>query len=209
MDNSSNQVIGADAGGGAQFNKSSFKADYARCDFDVTHTGNLSMVYDLPRVSHLTGAAGKLVNGWTYTAIFAVRSGQPFSILSGRDNSRTGPPNNDLADQIAADTSRPASADQVQRFFNTSIFMANAIGTYGNMRRNAMTGPGFVGFDMGVVKATARLERVGLQFRFEAFNILNHANFNNPVNTLTNVNFGKLTSAQDPRVLQFALKLAF
>ena len=72
-----------------------------------------------------------------------------------------------------------------------------------------MTGPGFVGFDMGVVKATPITERVGLQFRFEAFNILNHANFNNPVNTLTNVNFGKLTSAQDPRVLQFALKLAF
>ena len=209
MDNSSNQVIGADAGGGAQFHKFNLKDDYARCDFDVTHAANVSMVYEFPRVRSLSGAAGRVVNGWSFNMIVGARSGQPFNVLSGRDNSLTGAPNNDLADQTAPSATRPAGVDKVQQWFNTSVFAVNKIGTFGNTQRNTLNGPGFVGFDVGVSKTTRLTERAGLQFRFEGFNLFNHPNFNNPVGTVTNVNFGKITSALDPRVLQFALRLTF
>ena len=97
----------------------------------------------------------------------------------------------------------------MQQFFNTAAFTVNKLGTFGSSQRNTLVGPGFFDLDIGIVKLTRITERVGLQFRFEGFNIFNHPNFGNPVNTVTNVNFGKLTSAQDPRVLQFALKLIF
>lgn len=60
-----------------------------------------------------------------------------------------------------------------------------------------------------MLKDTKIAERALVQFRFEGFNIFNHANFNNPVNTVTNANFGKILGAGDPRILQLALKLFF
>lgn len=209
MDNTTSQVLGADAGGGSQIHKFNVDEDYAKCDFDVTHVLNGSVVYDLPQMQSLKGPASKFVNGWTFTTIMSAYSGQPFSVVSGRDNSLTGQPNNDLADQVKANASRPSGVDSLQQWFDTSAYTVNAIGTFGSSGRNGLVGPGHLNFDMGLVKLIPFTERLGLQFRFEAFNIFNHASFNNPVGTVTNVNFGKITSANDPRVLQFALKLAF
>jgi hypothetical protein len=217
MDNTSAQTIGADAGGGGEINKFNLDADYARCDFDVTHTVNASTIYDFPAMKKTSGFAGKLANGWSLTGIFTARSGFPFTVYSGRDNSLTGAPLNDTADQINPNSSRPPGANPIQQFFNTAAFTQNAINTFGDSHRNALTGPGAWDFDMGVLKVTRLTERFGLHFRFEAFNIFNHPNLGAntqtgspiPVNTVTNVNFGKITAASDPRVLQFALKLVF
>jgi hypothetical protein len=130
-------------------------------------------------------------------------------VSSGRDNSLTGVPNNDLADQLAPNSGRPSGANPLQEWFNAPVFVVNALGTFGNSGRNALYGPHFVNLDFGLVKRTRLTEKLGLEFRFEAFNIFNHPNFGVPIGTVTNPNFGKLLSASDPRVLQFALKLAF
>ena len=151
----------------------------------------------------------RLLNGWSFSMILMARTGMPFNVLSGRDNSLTGAPNNDLADQLIANAQRASGADKLQQWFNTAAFTTNAINTFGNTQRNTLYGPGAANLDIALMKTTRITERAGLQFRFEGFNIFNHANFNNPVATVTNVNFGKITSAQDPRVLQVALKLAF
>jgi hypothetical protein len=221
MDNSSDQVLGADAGGGGEFHKTTYRADYARCDFDLTDAANVSLVYDLPKAASLHGPVGKVINGWSFTTIFTERSGLPFSVLSGRDNSLTGAPLNDLADQIRPDANRPSGVNKVHEYFDTSAFTVNAIGTFGNTQRNTLIGPGAADFDIGLIKQTPITERLGLQFRAEAFNVFNHSNFANPVNTVTAVNFGKITSTVasggasgtasvgDPRVLQFALKFSF
>ena len=209
MDNASAQVQGADAGGGSQYHKFNLHADYAPCDFDVTQTANLSLVYDLPRFDSLSGAAGRMLNGWRFTSIVAAQSGLPFNVLSGRDNSFSGTPFNDFADQLGPNSSRPAGANPLQQWFNTAIFVENTVGTFGTAQRNSLRGPRLWNMDIGLLKDTKIREQIGLQFRFEGFNILNHANFNNPVGTVTNANFGKILNAGDPRVLQFALKLAF
>jgi hypothetical protein len=193
-------------------NKLDPSKDYARCDFDVTHLMNASVVYAFPRTS-LRGIAARIVNDWTLTSIVQVRSGSPFSVMSGRQNSLSGPTTNsgvnDLADQITADTSRPAGADQLQQWFNTAAYTPNALGSYGNSGRNSLTGPGLLTWDFGLLKDLSLTEAIRLQLRCEAFNVLNHANFGNPVANLSNANFGRVLTSDDPRVIQLAMRLSF
>jgi hypothetical protein len=116
---------------------------------------------------------------------------------------------NDLADQITADTSRRAGADQLQQWFNTAAYTPNALGSYGNSGRNALTGPGLWTWDFGLLKDLSLTEAIRLQLRCEAFNVLNHANFGNPVANLSNANFGRVLTSDDPRVIQVAMRLSF
>ena len=99
------------------------------------------------------------------------------------------------------------------RYFNTAAFARNALYTYGNLGRNTMVGPRVSGVDFGALKhfelATPRDHAINLQFRFEAFNLLNHASFGLPNSTLGNAAFGQISSASASRKLQFGLKLLF
>ena len=87
--------------------------------------------------------------------------------------------------------------------------MNNSPGTYGNAGRDAFRGPGLLSFDAAVSRIFALKERLKLEARAEAFNAINHVNLNNPTTALNSSNFGKITSAADPRILQFAMKLRF
>ena len=78
--------------------------------------------------------------------------------------------------------------------------------------RRFFPGPGILNSDMALLKTTAITERTQLQFRAEAFNVFNHAQFNNPSGNVGNTGiggFGYVTSARDPRIMQVALKLLF
>ncbi|MGH9653486.1 MAG: hypothetical protein ACRD6B_08480, partial [Bryobacteraceae bacterium] len=150
---------------------------------------------------------------WQLSSIVTIESGGPFSVRSGVDNSRSGPTTNsgtnDLADQITADSSQPAGVNFMEKYFNTAAYVPNALGTFGDSGRNSLTDPGSWVWNFGLLKDIPITERVRTQFRFSAFNFLNHANFGGPVVTLTNRNFGRILSADSPRVIQFALKLMF
>ncbi len=208
MDNNSDTF-----GGVSVINKFNPNLDYARCDFDRTQLANISVVYALPHVASLHGWTGKVVNGWQLSSIVTIESGGPFSVRSGVDNSRSGPTTNsgtnDLADQITADSSQPAGVNFMEKYFNTAAYVPNALGTFGDSGRNSLTDPGSWVWNFGLLKDIPITERVRTQFRFSAFNFLNHANFGGPVATLTNRNFGRILSADSPRVIQFALKLMF
>ncbi|MGH9402055.1 MAG: carboxypeptidase regulatory-like domain-containing protein [Terriglobia bacterium] len=210
MDNDSGGTIGADAGGGDAFNdKFNLNDGFGRCDFDHTNSSNVSLVYNLPQENRLKGFAGKLVNGWQATSIITARTGGPFTVSTGVDQSRTGQPNSDTADQISADTARPAGANQLQEWFNTAAFVKNTLGQFGNVGRNSLFGPGAWNVDSGFVKITPITERIQSEFRVEMFNLFNHPNFNNPNSTETSAQFGQIRGASSPRVLQFVMKLTF
>lgn len=210
MDNDSGATIGADAGGGDAFNnKFDPNSGYGRCDFDLTHSANVSLVYNLPQETRFKGAAGRLLNGWQATSIITARSGNPFTVSTGIDQSLTGQPNSDTPNQVSADTSRPAGANQLQEWFNTAAFVRNTLGQFGDVGRNTLIGPGAWNIDSGFVKLTPITERVRSEFRVEMFNLFNHPNFNNPTANETSGNFGRILGASSPRVLQFALKLTF
>jgi hypothetical protein len=78
--------------------------------------------------------------------------------------------------------------------------------------RRSFSGPGIDNYDMALLKSTAITENTKLQFRAEAFNVFNHAQFNNPnglVNNTGQGGFGYVTGARDPRIMQVALKFLF
>ena len=97
----------------------------------------------------------------------------------------------------------------IAQYFNTSVFVKNAAGTFGNSGKNILRAPRFFGTDVGLLKSNRITERVSTQFRAEFFNVFNKVNFNAPSANLSSASFGQITSAGDPRILQLALKLQF
>jgi hypothetical protein len=106
---------------------------------------------------------------------------------------------------------------------NPAAFTANPIGTYGNLGRNAVRGPGNVNVDVALSRNFKFDERYTLQLRADSFNIANHPNFVGAIfpagtgatstttldNNLSSSTFGRSRTAFDPRIIQFAVKLYF
>lgn len=183
-------------------------------DFDRAHVLAASYVYEVPDV--LKGRGGKVAHhitgGWEVSGITRLSSGAPYSIMAGVNNSLNGE-NRDRADvvgdpwSLSNDRSR---GERVLRWFNTGAFAVNQIGFVGNSGRNLMRGPAQLNSDVSIAKNFDIGERYGrLQFRSEFYNILNQVRFNNPVNVVTSPAFGQITSALDPRLIQFSLKYLF
>ncbi|HYY73134.1 MAG TPA: hypothetical protein VE778_06035, partial [Candidatus Bathyarchaeia archaeon] len=109
----------------------------------------------------------------------------------------------------------PCTFSNVPTSSNTYPVMSNTC-HFGNLGRNALTGPRFVNTDLSLVKNTKLTERMNLQFRAEAFDVFNHPNFGNPNLNVQNSSFGKITNTRFPtgdfgsaRQLQASLKLQF
>ncbi|MGI8958327.1 MAG: carboxypeptidase regulatory-like domain-containing protein [Bryobacteraceae bacterium] len=191
-----------------QFSDSNnFAHDRGLSDFNVAHRFVTSAVWDLPYLNHQSGIVRAILGSWNVSGILTAQSGQPFSIYSGVDNSLSGN-GLDRADQVG-NPARPAGVNPINEWFNTQAFVPNAIGTYGNTGRNILIGPGLVDIDVSLAKSIPLTETIKVQFRAEAFNALNHPNFGLPSGTLTSGTYGRITSALDPRILQFSLKLIF
>ena len=97
----------------------------------------------------------------------------------------------------------------VDRFFNTPLFVSNAVGTFGNSGRNILRGPRFFNTNLGLIKTTNLTERAKLMFGADFFNVFNNVNFSGPGTTVGTPGFGRITSARDPRILQLMLRLMF
>jgi len=88
-------------------------------------------------------------------------------------------------------------------------FVNNGAGRFGSFGRNVFHGPGDIIFDVSLIKRTRISEGKTLEFRAEAFNVMNHANFGNPNGSIGSANFGRVTTTRDPRLIQFGVKFAF
>jgi Carboxypeptidase regulatory-like domain/TonB dependent receptor len=199
-----------DFGSSGTTNPFNRRFDYGTSNDDIPHLFHFSAVWQIPRTS-LKGVAGALVNGWGLTGLTTWRSGFPFSIVSGVDNSFSGV-GLDRADYIGGNASLDsgrAHGQLTQQFFNTAVFVPNAVGTFGNSGKNILRAPRFFDTDLGLLKQNRITERISSQFRAEFFNVFNHVNFNGPSNNVSSSAFGRITSAGDPRILQLAMKLIF
>src|SRR5262249_40261119 len=184
--------------------------DYGLSRGDVPHKFKFSDVWGIPHVGGGPGW-GKIVNGWMGESIGNLESGFPFTISSGRDNSFTGI-NRDRADFLGGNAdlgSGRRHEEIVARYFDISKFVPNAVGTFGNSGKNMLRGPGYFNTDIALLKAANLTGRVGLQIRAEFFNLFNNVNFNTPNSNVSSAQFGRITSALDPRIVQFGLKLLF
>ena len=180
------------------------KPEYGSCGWDITHMFNTSVVVLSPVRG--SGWAGRLLGSWKLAPLVRATTGMPINVTSGRDNSLRAVgkdrPNQVLEDPYP-DTRSPS------QWIIPTAFVPNPTGTFGTLGRNALRAPGALRVDAAFSREFPITERLRLEARGEGFNVINHANFNAPSTTLSSANFGRITSAGEPRILQFALKLHF
>ena len=147
-----------------------------------------------------------LGSSWKLSGIFRIVSGSYQTIALGVDQALTGQsdqrPNQILPSAYAPDKS-------INLWLNPAAFAVPAVGTYGTLGPTTVSGPGSIRIDTAVTRTFHVREKQTLEFRVEAFNVANHVNPNNPSASLNSQNFGKILSAQDARIMQFALKYVF
>jgi Carboxypeptidase regulatory-like domain/TonB dependent receptor len=214
------------------------KLSTSLCAFDVKHNFVASYETRVPfdRLFHTTeGWKNKLASGWAISGITTFATGLPVSLSYPNDNSLTGTAGTsapiDLPEFVPGNpiygNKNPRSG---QPYFNNilptqnpdgtvtcpgpgGIFCDEPLGQIGNSKRRFFYGPGLNNWDMALLKDTKITESKTLQFRFEAFNIWNHAQFSGQLSPGFGVfgssGFGVISAAYDPRILQAGLKFLF
>ena len=177
--------------------------------FDVRSRLVWSFGYELPRFEKAGAAARFVLGGWQMNGIFQAQTGFPLTVTEANNVSLTSLTNRP---NVTCDPNS-GGAQTPSQWFNTRCFSrltqaANA-GQLGNEGRNIVRGPGFHSEDLSMFKTFPIRERLSVQFRAEAFNLLNHPRFNNPGGSVGTPLFGVLSAAGDGRVMQFAVKIGF
>jgi Carboxypeptidase regulatory-like domain/TonB dependent receptor/TonB-dependent Receptor Plug Domain len=166
---------------------------YAPSDFDTPWNINFNAVYDVPKVH---GAPKLVGEGWSVNALFRAQDGRPFSVYAS-DQSNQG-----LLRGYADYTGQPINynyhvKNPDESFFNTGAFVAPDPGTIGNTTRNRIRQPGIAQLDMGIFKSFKFSERYDLKFKWEVFNVLNHAMFAYETGNVNSGSFGKYFATPD------------
>jgi hypothetical protein len=195
-----------------------YRASKSLSSYDMAHNFVVSYMYNLPfqRLFHASGgAAGKLLGGWDISGITRFTTGLPIGVYESGDLSLAGTAGStyngvDLPNYSGQrlQYSNPRSSANHQ-YFSVDPFSSEQVGVPGNSNRRFFHGPGLNNWDMALHKTTRLTERTSLEFRAEFFNLLNHAQFINPVGDFASSEFGQVTAAGSPRIGQMALKLSF
>jgi hypothetical protein len=141
-----------------------------------------------------------------------VTSGFPVFVIDSNNASGVNFENNGNSLNRPNQTCNPqSSSPTLNQWFNTNCFSAPAPGELGNASRTPVSGPGFVNTDFSIIKHFALREGMRLDFRAEIFNLFNHPQFGSPNSDFNApATFGVVNSTvNNPRLVQFALKLAF
>jgi hypothetical protein len=195
---------------------------YGNTDYSRPQRFVFSFVYDLPGHRDQVGPVGHLLGGWEATGVATIQSGQWISILDTNPNNVFGI-SEDRAQIVPGCTHLETSGSvqsRIGNYFNAACFStppvigADGIGTaFGDSGVGIARGPDQHNFDLAIIKRTNLgwpSEAVNLEFRAEMFNAFNSPQFSNPDNSFSDPTFGEIsTTAVNPRIIQFALKLNF
>lgn len=198
-------------GGGGPVNPYNRQLNRGNSDLDVRRNFVLSSTWELPagkgkRWLNRGGIVDAALGGWQLAGILSVRSGLPFTVITTGGLTNAG--GEDRPNRIG-NGALDSSQRNINQWFDTSAFQVQPQYTYGNSGRNILVGPGVKNIDFSLQKFFAVTERFRLQFRAEAFNLTNTPTFGQPNNTLNGTNPGVITTAGQPRRIQFGLKLIF
>lgn len=201
---------GQGASGNLPQNAYNMSADYGPVAFDVPHRFVLSFVAELPagkgRKKEFHGIAAVL-NNWSMNGILSLNSGRPFT-ATATDASNTGQGHQSRANCLG--DAQPSSFDKtIDKWFDTSQFTQPAAFTFGTCGSNTLRGPGQKSLNASLFRSFPLAKDRRIEFRAEAFNLLNWKNYALPGQSVANTaTFGKITSTiGDPREMQFAVKL--
>ena len=175
---------------------------------DIRLQWAFSVAYDLPIgkgkawMNH-GGVANAILGGWQVAFLGNMRSGIPFTVLTSGGITNAG--GADRPNRIDNGT-LPSDQQSIDRWFDASAFKIQPQYTYGNSGRNILFGPGLRNLDLSLHKNFQITESMRVQFRAESFNFTNTPSFGQPGATINGLGVGQITSASDPRRVQFGLK---
>jgi hypothetical protein len=192
--------------------------NYGKTSLDRTHTLAVNWLADVPRASRLwrVRAMRLIGDGWQFSGVGYFQSGRPwgvsYSLVSGQDLLGGGDWSRAV---VLGKATLPWSERTYSQFFNTSVFGPPGA-TVGNAPVDVFRGPGRNNWDASLFK-NFKVEKTNLQFRWEMFNVFNHASFNSvdttarfdAQNKQVNMRFGQLIGALTPRVMKASLSLSF
>lgn len=182
-------------------NPRNWAAEYGPPSYDFTNDINGTWVYALPLFSHSSKALGLALGHWSFQGLVLHQSG--FALSPGMSTATNG------------EASRPnvlgpiKKVGKLSEWFNTAVFQAPNFGFYGNAANGSIRGPGYTSANVSLYKTFPIHERLNMQVRAEAFNVLNHPNFNSVDTGLGSGTYGQVNGAGDPRIMEFAAKMFF
>jgi hypothetical protein len=176
---------------------------------EVRHQFVASTLYDLPFGKDQrflsSGVLASIFGGFRLNGIITLRSGLPLVVRGANNGGTADRPN------LVGDPALSGDEQSLRRWFNTSAFAAPAPFTFGSAPRvlSSPRGPGFASVDLSVIKNITFNSSSSLQLRAEFFNLFNRVNFNLPNTNFLSGEFGQITSAGEPRRVQFGVKMYF
>jgi hypothetical protein len=201
-----------------QVNPFDYRAEYGISAFDIKHNFVLSYDYALP-LDKLFRVRNRWTEGWALSGITRWATGLPVTLTNNGDNFLVYAQNNginstsiDLPNMAKGNLEINNNPRNGKPYFNTALFTPNALGTQGDAPRRPFYGPGINNWDMALHRIFGLTESKSLEFRLEAFNTFNHAQFDGNGSVDGNIDsptFGRVVSAASPRIVQIALKFRF
>ena len=179
---------------------------------DIARRATISLLYELPFLRNSSSPLSRILGGWQINSIGIMQTGFPLTITGARNQNTADRPN---STGESAKLNNPTR----ERWFNTDVFVNPSDFTLGNVGRVLpdVRTPGTFNFDFALMKDTYVNERLHVQFRIEAFNVLNSVNLRGPNTAFSpgpdgfnaSARFGTITGARDPRRVQLSLKVLF
>lgn len=201
-------------------NSYDLRPEYGFGNVDLRHIFAGFVSYEVPK---FTQRRKYLTQGWQINSLMTYSPGEAIDIVAGVNRSQSFD-NRDRVDYLKdpnMSVKAPTTAFGPRPYFDPTAFALPAIGSFGSLPRNVFRGPGFGAVDFSFFKFTPITERIGVQFRFEVFNLFNQSNWANPgVSLNTATTFGLITNTRnggtapglgfgEPRNIQLALKIIF
>jgi len=205
--------------GAQDYNTINFAANKGLADWDRRNIYTMSAVYELPfgqGKHYLTTGPGKwILGGWQLNGLWTWESGLPLDISTGTTSLNA--PGNINRPNVNGSVNIPGGIGPGTLYFDKSMFSAPANGTFGNLGRNVLHGPGLFSIDTSVFRRFPIRERMNLEFRAEAFNVTNRPQYDRPDYVFGDAAFGQVISAHgtqsvlinSSRQLQFSMRLQF
>jgi len=195
--------------------------NYGPLPYDRPNVFALNYIYDLPKVGTKTGVKplGWLLDNWQISGITSFVAGAPFTPGHGtKEGADITGSTEGARITVIGNPELSKTERSFYRFFNTAAFARTPVRSFGNGGVNYLYGPGVNNWDIAISKRfPLRSENRYIQFRTELFNAWNHTQFSgldsgtsfDTAGVQTNPNFGVITSARDPRLIQFSIKIFF
>lgn len=195
-------------------NSHDFKLDYGPSSTNTPQILEVNYIYELPFFKAQRGFEGHILGGWEISGVTSFVSGSSFTATQQGDPFASVGPNGLGMKQNGDIAMRPNQTGPIHKtktrsqWFSTSAFTA-ASGSFGTEHVGSLLGPGVQKWDIATMKNVNLGEHLRFQLRGEYFNAFNHTNFSAVDSSLEDSNFGQVTTAHEPRIIQIGAKLNF